>query len=60
VTVELDRAKAIDLAITESKPGDIVVLAGKGSDAEQKVRGVNTPWPTDMVVAKAVAAKLRG
>ena len=60
VTVELDRAKAIELAIKESQPGDIVVLAGKGSDAEQKVRGVNTPWPTDMVVAKDVVAKLRG
>ncbi|WP_461218515.1 UDP-N-acetylmuramoyl-L-alanyl-D-glutamate--2,6-diaminopimelate ligase [Lapidilactobacillus salsurivasis] len=60
VTIELDRAAAIELAITESQPGDIVVLAGKGSDDEQKVRGVNTPWPTDMAVAKAVAARLRG
>lgn len=58
VTVELDRAKAIEAAIKESQPGDVVVLAGKGTDPYQKVRGVDTPWPTDMVVAKSVSAQL--
>lgn len=59
VTVELDRAKAIEDAIMESQPGDIVVLAGKGTDPYQKVRGVDTPWPTDMAVAQSVAEKIK-
>lgn len=58
-TIELDRAKAIEAAITASRPGDIVVLAGKGADPQQKVRGVDEAWPTDMVVAKNVAKKLQ-
>jgi UDP-N-acetylmuramoyl-L-alanyl-D-glutamate--2,6-diaminopimelate ligase len=33
--VELDRAKAIALAIREAKPGDIVLLAGKGHEKGQ-------------------------
>lgn len=57
-TIEIDRPTAIEQAITESKPGEIVVLAAKGADAYQKVRGVDTPYPTDMVIAKQVAAKL--
>ena len=57
-TIEIDRATAIEQVITESKPGEIVVLAAKGADAYQKVRGVDTPYPTDMVIAKQVAAKL--
>ncbi|MFD1465458.1 UDP-N-acetylmuramoyl-L-alanyl-D-glutamate--2,6-diaminopimelate ligase [Lapidilactobacillus mulanensis] len=59
VTVELDRSKAIEAAIRESKPDDVVVLVGKGTDPYQKVRGVDTPWPTDMVVARNVAEKLK-
>lgn len=57
-TVEIDRATAIKQAIEESQPGDIVVLAAKGADAYQKVRGVDTPYPTDMVIAKQVAQQL--
>ncbi|WP_125607973.1 UDP-N-acetylmuramoyl-L-alanyl-D-glutamate--2,6-diaminopimelate ligase [Lapidilactobacillus bayanensis] len=60
LTVELDRAQAIEAAIMESQPGDIVVLAGKGTDPYQKVRGVDTPWPTDMTVARTVANKIAG
>jgi UDP-N-acetylmuramoyl-L-alanyl-D-glutamate--2,6-diaminopimelate ligase len=59
VTIELDRAKAIEAAIMESQPGDIVVLAGKGTDPYQKVRGVDTPWPTDMAVARSIADKIK-
>lgn len=50
----LDRREAIRQAIVESGPHDIVVLAGKGEDPYQKVRGVDTPWPTDMGVAQEV------
>jgi UDP-N-acetylmuramoyl-L-alanyl-D-glutamate--2,6-diaminopimelate ligase len=33
--IEPDRARAIELALTEAKPGDIVLLAGKGHEKEQ-------------------------
>ncbi|MCD2255484.1 UDP-N-acetylmuramoyl-L-alanyl-D-glutamate--2,6-diaminopimelate ligase [Lactobacillus sp. CC-MHH1034] len=58
VKIILDRKAAIKAAITMSQPGDIVVLAGKGADPYQKVRGVDTPYPTDLVVAKQVVAEL--
>lgn len=57
-TVELNRATAIEQAIEASQPGEIVVLAAKGADAYQKVRGVDTPYATDMVIAKQVAERL--
>lgn len=55
----LDRREAIKTAISESRPEDIVVVAGKGADPYQKVRGVDTPWPKDMNVVQAVAAELK-
>nr|MBA2544123.1 UDP-N-acetylmuramoyl-L-alanyl-D-glutamate--2,6-diaminopimelate ligase [Deltaproteobacteria bacterium] len=50
--VELDRAKAIELAIAEAKPGDVVVIAGKGHEKVQEVRGVDHPF-SDVEVAHA-------
>lgn len=48
----LDRKKAIHYAIDHSGADDIVVLAGKGEDPYQKVKGVDTPYPTDSKVAR--------
>ncbi|KRN53868.1 UDP-N-acetylmuramoylalanyl-D-glutamate--2,6-diaminopimelate ligase [Pediococcus damnosus] len=50
----VDRYDAIKRAITISQPEDVVILAAKGEDPYQKVKGVDTPWPTDSVVAKKV------
>ncbi|WP_412988311.1 UDP-N-acetylmuramoyl-L-alanyl-D-glutamate--2,6-diaminopimelate ligase [Pediococcus siamensis] len=50
----VDRYAAIKEAITISHPEDVVVLAAKGEDPYQKVKGVDTPWPTDTKVAKEV------
>ncbi|MCW8130270.1 MAG: UDP-N-acetylmuramoyl-L-alanyl-D-glutamate--2,6-diaminopimelate ligase [Planctomycetota bacterium] len=36
-TVEQDRAKAIDFAIREARPGDVVLIAGKGHENYQIV-----------------------
>ncbi|MCU6392217.1 hypothetical protein KW818_24270, partial [Enterobacter quasiroggenkampii] len=55
----LDRKEAITEAIKASGPKDVVVVAGKGADPYQKIRGVNTPWPTDMAVVKEVAQSLQ-
>jgi UDP-N-acetylmuramoyl-L-alanyl-D-glutamate--2,6-diaminopimelate ligase len=50
--VELDRAAAIRLAIAQAKPDDVVVIAGKGHELVQEVRGVEHPF-SDVEVARA-------
>lgn len=56
--VVLDRAEAIDRAIGFARPGDVVVVAGKGHEAYQLVRGDRIPF-SDEAVAKAALAKVR-
>jgi UDP-N-acetylmuramoyl-L-alanyl-D-glutamate--2,6-diaminopimelate ligase len=67
--VEPDRRKAIATAICEAKPGDIVLLAGKGHEKVQIIRSSSAPFD-DVQVARealqamgygaAVASKSRG
>lgn len=54
----MDRAEAIQTAIKMSHQDDIVVLAGKGEDNYQKVNGVNTPYATDVTIAKNAVEEL--
>lgn len=42
--IEPDREKAIAMAITEARPGDIVLLAGKGHETEQILADATIPW----------------
>lgn len=58
VTIELDRQKAIYDAISMASKDDIVLICGKGEDGFQKVRGVNTPYPSDVTVAQQAINKL--
>lgn len=58
VTIELDREKAIHDAIAMSNKDDIVLICGKGADPFQKIRGVDTPYPTDIKVAESVINEL--
>jgi len=51
-TVEADRRKAIALAIAEARPGDIVLLAGKGHEKVQITREGSHPFD-DVEVARA-------
>src|SRR5208282_5480758 len=51
-TVEVDRRKAIALAIGEARPGDIVLLAGKGHEKVQVTREGSLPFD-DVEVARA-------
>ena len=51
VIVERDRRRAIDFAIGESGPDDIVLIAGKGHETYQDVRGVKHPFD-DLAVAR--------
>ena len=49
--VEVDRRKAIALAIAEARPGDIVLLAGKGHEKVQVTREGSHPFD-DVAVAR--------
>lgn len=55
VSVEADRAKAIALAIGEATVDDVVLIAGKGHEDYQEVRGVRQPF-SDVVQARAALA----
>ncbi len=58
VTIELDREKAIRAAIAMANKDDVVLICGKGADGFQKIRGVDTPYPSDIVVAQNVIRDL--
>ena len=46
VRVEPDRARAIDLAVNEAAPGDMVLIAGKGHEDYQSIADKNSPGGT--------------
>jgi len=56
-TVEPDRARAIALAIAEARPGDIVLIAGKGHEKVQVTRTGSAPFD-DVAVAREALAHL--
>jgi UDP-N-acetylmuramoyl-L-alanyl-D-glutamate--2,6-diaminopimelate ligase len=53
VVVEPDRGVAIRLALDEARPGDVVVIAGKGHETSQEVAGRRLPFD-DAVEARRV------
>jgi UDP-N-acetylmuramoyl-L-alanyl-D-glutamate--2,6-diaminopimelate ligase len=55
-SVEPDRRKAISLAISEARPGDIVLLAGKGHEKVQVKREGATPFDDLEVAREALRA----
>ena len=55
-SVEPDRRKAIGLAIGEAKPGDIVLLAGKGHEKVQITREGSRPFDDVEVAREALRA----
>ena len=54
--IVLDRREAISAALADAKPGDVVVIAGKGADTEIELDGHSIPFD-DRVVAREL---LRG
>jgi len=56
-SVEVDRAAAIRLALGAAKPGDVVLLAGKGHEKEQILADRIIPFD-DAQVALSILAEL--
>ena len=52
-SVELDRHRAIAAALGSARRGDIVLIAGKGHESYQEIRGVRHPF-SDVLVARQV------
>jgi UDP-N-acetylmuramoyl-L-alanyl-D-glutamate--2,6-diaminopimelate ligase len=55
--VESDRASAIEIAIRAARPGDIVLLAGKGHEKVQVLKNGTVPFD-DVAVAAGVLNEL--
>ena len=49
--IVLDRRAAIEQALADAAPGDVVVIAGKGADTEIEIAGGNVPFD-DRAVAR--------
>lgn len=48
--IEPDRRQAIAYALTHAKPDDIVVIAGKGHETYQEIKGVRHDFDDVMVI----------
>ena len=55
-TIEPDRAAAIRLVLAEAKPGDVVLLAGKGHEKEQILAGGAIPFDDARIALSALGA----
>jgi UDP-N-acetylmuramoyl-L-alanyl-D-glutamate--2,6-diaminopimelate ligase len=57
IEVEPDRRKAITRTLQAAQPGDVVIIAGKGHEPYQEIKGVKHPFD-DRVVAREVLRML--
>jgi UDP-N-acetylmuramoyl-L-alanyl-D-glutamate--2,6-diaminopimelate ligase len=55
--IELDRRRAIKRAIHAARRGDVVLIAGKGHETYQEVKGVRRPF-SDIEVARAALKRV--
>lgn len=56
VTSEPDRRAAIALALAEARPGDVVVVAGKGHEPYQEIGDVQLPFDDRLVARELLGA----
>jgi UDP-N-acetylmuramoyl-L-alanyl-D-glutamate--2,6-diaminopimelate ligase len=54
--VQPDRRAAITAAVEVARPGDTVVVAGKGHETGQEIAGVVTPFDDRVVLREALGA----
>ena len=57
VLTQRDRAAAIALAVDSASPEDIVLVAGKGHENYQEVRGTRLPFSDAAAVRAALEAR---
>jgi UDP-N-acetylmuramoyl-L-alanyl-D-glutamate--2,6-diaminopimelate ligase len=55
--VDADRRDAILQAVAEARGGDIVLIAGKGHEAYQEIRGVRHAFSDAQVAEEALARR---
>lgn len=55
-TREADRAQAIEQAVLEAAPQDVLLIAGKGHESYQEIAGKRLPF-SDQAVARAALAR---
>ena len=49
-----DRKEAIKYAIAHGEPGDVIVLAGKGHEDYQEIKGVKYPMDERVLIAEVL------
>ncbi len=57
---EPDRARAIEKAVSEAAPADVVLIAGKGHESYQEIAGKRLPFSDAAVAAAALARRGTG
>jgi UDP-N-acetylmuramoyl-L-alanyl-D-glutamate--2,6-diaminopimelate ligase len=57
--LELDRRAAIERALADARPGDVVVIAGRGAEPEQELAGARVPLD-DRAVAREALVRVAG
>jgi UDP-N-acetylmuramoyl-L-alanyl-D-glutamate--2,6-diaminopimelate ligase len=57
VAIEADRGRAIRRAVAQARRGDIVLVAGKGHESYQEVRGAMRPFSDAAVSRQALAGR---
>ncbi|MGK0217740.1 MAG: UDP-N-acetylmuramoyl-L-alanyl-D-glutamate--2,6-diaminopimelate ligase [Planctomycetota bacterium] len=55
VHLELDRREAIGMALDQARPGDVVLVAGKGHESGQQMADSLLPFDDRLVAAEALA-----
>jgi len=60
VTVEPDRVAAIRVVVGRARPGDVVLVAGKGHEATQTTAGASVPLDDRVEAARALAERFGG
>ena len=55
-SIELDRKRAIEIAVAAAEPGDVVVILGKGHEPGQEIAGVKQNFDDRLVLAAAIEA----
>jgi len=59
IVVELDRRVAIRRALDEAGPGDVVLIAGKGHETYQEIKGRRLPFDDTVEARKALSVRFR-